>query len=396
MRGVSSINRRSFLAELRSLLSFMDPADRQLVLRKYESMFDEAGPDGEEALIARFGSPVRQVLRIERQYRESLRRREEAMSAPDAQEAPSVSEMDLEPEAEEGGEDAEEEIDLFAPEEPEAVPEVPEESEAEAEPEEGTYEPKPEVIENNETESEPESGSAPGILPVPAEASAEPEAEGTEEIEAPPEEIPAEPEVPEAPEEPTAPEDIAVARWLAAVENGLDAGIVPETPTDEEAPAPDAEDETEEESVAVPYAARGIDEETFAKDTAEPSTPTQKTEKSKPSGGRVFGAILVTIPMIAFVALGVVLSVVLALAFMALGAFFGVACIYLGGYVFGGKIGFMPDLLLTGGAAVACLAFAALLMWTGIWLGVGGCMLTVRITAAVYRSILQKGGASHG
>ena len=133
MRGVSSINRRSFLAELRSLLSFMDPADRQMVLRKYESMFDEAGPDGEEALIARFGSPVRQVLRIERQYRESLRRREEAMAAPDAQEAPSVSEMDLEPEAEEGGEDAEEEIDLFAPEEPETVPEVPEESEAEAE-----------------------------------------------------------------------------------------------------------------------------------------------------------------------------------------------------------------------------------------------------------------------
>ena len=38
------MNRKSFMAELRSLLAFLDAAERERVLNLYERMFDEAGP----------------------------------------------------------------------------------------------------------------------------------------------------------------------------------------------------------------------------------------------------------------------------------------------------------------------------------------------------------------
>ena len=66
------MNRKSFMAELRSLLAFLDAAERDRVLSRYERMFDEAGPEGEAAVIRCFGSPVRQVLQIEREYREAV------------------------------------------------------------------------------------------------------------------------------------------------------------------------------------------------------------------------------------------------------------------------------------------------------------------------------------
>ena len=65
------------MAELRSLLAFMDPEDRLRVLRYYDRLFDDAGPEGEAALIDSFGSPVRQVLLIEKQYREKLQAEED-------------------------------------------------------------------------------------------------------------------------------------------------------------------------------------------------------------------------------------------------------------------------------------------------------------------------------
>ena len=66
------MNRKSFMAELRSLLAFLDAAERDRVLSRYERMFDEAGPEGEAAVVRCFGSPVRQVLQIEREYREAV------------------------------------------------------------------------------------------------------------------------------------------------------------------------------------------------------------------------------------------------------------------------------------------------------------------------------------
>lgn len=62
------------MAEMKALLSFMDAEDRLKVMRRYERSFDMAGREGEAALIRELGSPVRQVLMVEREYRE----REEA------------------------------------------------------------------------------------------------------------------------------------------------------------------------------------------------------------------------------------------------------------------------------------------------------------------------------
>lgn len=62
------------MAEMKALLSFMDAEDRLKVMRRYERRFDAAGREGEDALIRELGSPVRQILMIEKEYRE----REEA------------------------------------------------------------------------------------------------------------------------------------------------------------------------------------------------------------------------------------------------------------------------------------------------------------------------------
>jgi len=71
---VSQIDRVKYLAEMKALLSFMSAEERLAVIRRYERQFDEAGREGELSLIRELGSPVRQVLMVEREYRE----REEA------------------------------------------------------------------------------------------------------------------------------------------------------------------------------------------------------------------------------------------------------------------------------------------------------------------------------
>jgi len=77
---VTLINRKHFMAELRNLLSFMDREDRERALRRYERMFDAAGPEGEEAVTRELGSPVRLVLKLEREY--GRRRRPEKSPSP--------------------------------------------------------------------------------------------------------------------------------------------------------------------------------------------------------------------------------------------------------------------------------------------------------------------------
>jgi len=71
---VFPIDRVKYMAEMKALLSFMDAEDRLKVMRRYERSFDAAGREGEAALIRELGSPVRQVLMVEKEYRE----REEA------------------------------------------------------------------------------------------------------------------------------------------------------------------------------------------------------------------------------------------------------------------------------------------------------------------------------
>ena len=63
--------------------------------------------------------------------------------------------------------------------------------------------------------------------------------------------------------------------------------------------------------------------------------------------------------------------------------------------MFSGVITFMPDMMLVAGAALVCFALALLLVWAGIWIAVGGVILTVRFARSIYRGILgkkEKGG----
>lgn len=64
------MDRVKYIAEMKNLLSFMEPSDRRRVLRYYEEQFDSVGDEGEQELIRSLGSPVRQVLMVEKQYRE--------------------------------------------------------------------------------------------------------------------------------------------------------------------------------------------------------------------------------------------------------------------------------------------------------------------------------------
>ena len=147
------MNRKSFMAELRSLLAFLDAAERDRVLNRYERMFDEAGPEGETTVVRCFGSPVRQVLQIEREYREAVANGETPFAdgeaaGPEETEAPEETEIieeeytgvhilaeESEPEAEEPlPEDLPEELIEEQPEEPLPEPEPEEEIAAEPEP----------------------------------------------------------------------------------------------------------------------------------------------------------------------------------------------------------------------------------------------------------------------
>ena len=150
------MNRKSFMAELRSLLAFLDAAERDRVLNRYERMFDEAGPEGETTVVRCFGSPVRQVLQIEREYREAVANGETPFAdgeaaGPEETEAPEETEI-IEEEytgvhirAEESEPEAEEPLPEERPEE--LIEEQPEELLPEPEPEEEiAAEPEPAVL----------------------------------------------------------------------------------------------------------------------------------------------------------------------------------------------------------------------------------------------------------
>jgi hypothetical protein len=75
------------MQELRSLIYFMRPADKEAALNRFEARFDAVGPEGEAALIQELGSPLKQVVLLERDYRSKMAAEEE-LQEPDAPEPP--------------------------------------------------------------------------------------------------------------------------------------------------------------------------------------------------------------------------------------------------------------------------------------------------------------------
>lgn len=422
------MNRKSFMAELRSLLAFLDAAERDRVLNRYERMFDEAGPEGETTVVRCFGSPVRQVLQIEREYREAVANGETPFAdgeaaGPEETEAPEETEI-IEEEytgahirAEESEPEAEEPLQEDLPEE--LIEEQPEEPLPEPEPEEEiAAEPEPAVLPEIDLDELDFSDlgltftKKPAAPVMPAAPEEEPEEEAGEMPEEPAEDeepLPLEPLYPEEvlPEEeadkpahPDAEEPAGEPADGAAEETADEAPAEPEP----EMPEP----ETEPEEPETPDGAEDVSEilpaeESFpeeAEEAAEEEEPAEEPEAEEEyeyeeietrrpvSGGRAFAAVVVTIPMLAVWVLLFGLSLALGIAVLGIGAALLAAGVYLTGYVFNGAIVRMPDLLLTAGATLAAFALALLLLWTGISIAVAGCTLTVRLTRSIYRAIL--------
>ena len=442
------MNRKSFMAELRSLLAFLDAAERDRVLNRYERMFDEAGPEGETTVVRCFGSPVRQVLQIEREYREAVANGETPFAdgeaaGPEETEAPEETEI-IEEEytgvhilAEESEPEAEEPLPEDLPEE--LIEEQPEEPLPEPEPEEEiAAEPEPAVLPEIDLDELDFSDlgltftKKPAAPVMPAAPEEEPEEEAGETPEEPAENeepLPLEPLYPEEVLPDDEPRRIESAdEILGALLADAAAELLPEEEADKPAP-PDAEEpagepadgaaeETADEAPAEPEpempepeepdGAEDVSEilpaeESFpeeAEEAAEAEEPAEEPEAEEEyeyeeietrrpvSGGRAFAAVVVTIPMLAVWVLLFGLSLALGIAVLGIGAALLAAGVYLTGYVFNGAIVRMPDLLLTAGATLAAFARALLLLGTGISIAVAGCTLTVRLTRSIYRAIL--------
>lgn len=423
-----TLNRKSFMAELRSLLAFLDAAERDRVLNRYERMFDEAGPEGETTVVRCFGSPVRQVLQIEREYREAVASGETPFAdgeaaGPEETEAPEETEI-IEEEytgvhilAEESEPEAEEPLPEDLPEE--LIEEQPEELLPEPEPEEEiAAEPEPAVLPEIDLDELDFSDlgltftKKPAAPVMPAAPEEEPEEEAGETPDGPAkdeEPLPLEPLYPEEvlPEEEAdkpAPPDAEEPAGEPA--DGAAEETADEAPEEPEPEMP--EPETEPEEPETPDGAEDVSEilpaeESFPEETedaAEAEEPAEEPEAEEEyeyeeietrrpvSGGRAFAAVVVTIPMLAVWVLLFGLSLALGIAVLGIGAALLAAGVYLTGYVFNGAIVRMPDLLLTAGATLAAFALALLLLWTGISIAVAGCTLTVRLTRSIYRAIL--------
>ena len=454
------MNRKSFMAELRSLLAFLDAAERDRVLSRYERMFDEAGPEGEATVVRCFGSPVRQVLQIEREYREAVASGETPFADGYDAAEPERAEAPAEPEIMEeyagmhifsGETETETEEPLTeatAKKQPEeALPAedtepAAEEAPAETEPEACL----PEIDLDDLDFSDlgltfPKKTAAPVMPAVPEETPETEESETpampaeddeplplgpqhSEDVlpddglrrtlpadgdfaalltEEPAESLPGkETDGPAAPDEEkpqTGPENSAPEE-----ETAPDAPIEPETelPEPEEPETPDSTKSgdgflPEEESFSEETAGSGEMEEPAEEPAAEEGYEYEEIEERHPvPGGRAFAAVVVTIPMLAVWALLFGLSLALGVTVLGVGAALAVASVYLAGYVFNGAIVRMPDLLLTAGTALAVFALALLLVWAGISLAVAGCTLTVRLTRSIYRSILYPKKEANG
>ena len=441
------MNRKSFMAELRSLLAFLDAAERDCVLNRYERMFDEAGPEGETTVVRCFGSPVRQVLQIEREYREAVANGETPFAdgeaaGPEETEAPEETEI-IEEEytgahilAEESEPEAEEPLPEDLPEElieeqPEELPEPEPEEEIAAEPEPAVL-PEIDLDELDFSDLGLTFTKKPAAPVMPAAPEEEPEEETGETPDGPAEDeepLPLEPLYPEEILPDDEPRRIESAdEILGALLADAAAELLPEEEADKPAP-PDAEEpagepadgaaeETADEAPAepepempepeepeTPDGAEDVSEnlpaeESFPEEAEEAEEPAEEPEAEEEyeyeeietrrpvSGGRAFAAVVVTIPMLAVWVLLFGLSLALGIAVLGIGAALLAAGVYLTGYVFNGAIVRMPDLLLTAGATLAAFALALLLLWTGISIAVAGCTLTVRLTRSIYRAIL--------
>ena len=407
------MTRRGFLAEVKNLLSYLSENERTDILQDYNELFDQYGPEGEEELLRVLGTPTRQVLTIDRETH-----RNSAWTVFDLPNLPPLP-VEYEEEAtEEYTEEAAEEDGDELPPEADKLPDaVVKNAEDGDEPEDTT---EPESGDEPEDDAEPEDVEAlPGETDSEA-LSESPDAESEAEFPAESDDeatIPAE-SADEGSDEALFEDDADASGDEAEVteeeaeadgDEAEAAGGEAEATVDEteasgdeeisEAPASQSETPVSEAVTPAdddtPYAGN-ISAKLFREDTPILQAPEKEpvgsvpAEEEKPGAGRVIAAVLVSAPMAVYIVVGFALFIALGAVFMALGVFFGCAGVYLAGYAFGGLILFMPDMLLTVGAMLIAFCLAVLLLWTGIWIAVGGGIVIVRSTGSVYKGILHK------
>ncbi len=351
------MNRNMFLTDLGKLLSFMTEEERARTLREYERRLSEAGPEGEQLLLAEYGSATKVAVEIFRAYKLG----EPVFDVGGAEAAP---EDEFEAETETLC-DAEAEVEAEVPVELEAETETGAEAEAETE-----TETKVEVEVEVEVEAEVEAEAEPEVeVETEAEAEAEPETEvEAEVVEEAETEAPVEAEV-EAEAEPE-----------AEVEAGEEAEVEAEAPAE---PAP--ESKPAHEPVFVELAPPPE----FLIPKAAPEPDTELMEYRIPGWAVTLVMLFTCWLWIPLIVVQYALAIVLFAVFLAL----GLACVAgCGGLVISAIWAFdkVPDALLMIGAAAILLAIGLVLLWFAIWLLI---VLLRLITAGIrgtYRGIFRR------
>ena len=357
------MNRNMFLTDLGKLLSFMTEEERARTLREYERRLEEAGPEGEQLLLAEYGSATKVAVEIFRAYK---------LGEPVFPAGEDEAEAAPEDEFEDGTEtlcDAEEEVEAEVPVEVEAETETGAEAEVESEAEAET-EVEAEVEAETEVEVEAEAET---------EVEAEPETEAEAEIEA---ETEVEAEVAEEveAEAPVEAETEAEAEPEAEVEAGEEAEVEAEAPAE---PAP--ESKPAHEPVFVELAPPPE----FLIPKAAPEPDTELTEYRIPGWAVTLVMLFTCWLWIPLIVVQYALAIVLFALFLAL----GLACVAgCGGLVISAIWAFdkVPDALLMIGAAAILLAIGLVLLWFAIWLLI---VLLRLITAGIrgtYRGIFRR------
>ena len=403
------------MAEMRNLLSFMESADRDRALARYEELFARVGPAEEDKLIGALGSALRQVLALEKEYRLAQKDGKVPFTTP----LPLPEGISLDAAAEpapEGPErDAAEEPTGEEPEEPEPAevsaasfvrdaagaleddPSAEETWEAISSLDEdfplGNLIPPdepplktgeivfPEVIYGLPEEEPSENAGVPAAAP---ESDDEPATEPVNEPDALPTGEPT------AEESTPATEETPLSTEPKEPEPGEPSPEPAEERTDETVSPEPASAGPQEKAAMIAAAPEGPAEPAPGHPKTKPERTAAKKKSSSPGAGRIFAAILVTFPFIILWIVSFALFLTLGLAVMAVGFVCCAAGVYFAGYVLHGAVSFMPDLLLIGGGALVCFALALLFLWTGLWIAVGGFASVIRWTGSVYRRILRK------
>ena len=323
------MNKPQYLAELSQLLIFMTRADREETLSRFEALFDKAGPDGEEVLLSKIGSPTRQAIRLSRTY-DPANFTDELLDSLEAEPVP-------EPE-------------------PEDEPEQP------PEPEEAHLPP----------DDLPEYGmdDLPDLAGLPD--AAEPPAEEPEPAPQPPRNGPAEQprfvplvlddaQAPEDEPEPAAHDDISWLNDEPGEEPGP-GGKAPETKPTPAAPAP----------APVPAAAgpdedeEDVEEEDEDEEGSFYAGPPILIERMVPLGVGI-PLLILSLPVLMLPLAAIVLALIPVVLLPGLAVLLGAWLAFVGGLW---CISYIADAAMLFGLALILLAAGLAVLWLGLWLAV--------------------------